>query len=324
MQVVVTSVKPVPGLQLWGDLARTPDGRIYLAKGLFDPVKKIDRDGRLTTLPWACKGFARDSSGRVFCNNYSGVAEILPDDQVVLRAGIEFRPQPLSSPPGPNVNGVGRDARFSEIAHIASGPGGSVLIDQGNLPGTVVRKLEANGRVTTILPPIRLAWSSNNWGWHNFAADSRGNLFFGGQGSIIRVDSSGAVSTFIGREIGPETTKADWPAQFGTVYVLRIDSRDNLYAFIGDAIKKIAPDGTVTTALQSGCPAKGWEAAAELGCTAGLVDGPLANQVIQMTNFDVDDDGNIYYLDQGANAIRKATPDGQLSTIIRGEFPKHL
>lgn len=84
---------------------------------------------------------------------------------------------------------------------------------------------------------------------------------------------------------------------------------DNLNVYVPDGgnqrIRKIAPDGTVTTLAGSGV--KGFE------------DGPAAlakfNNPCGTT---VDANGNVYVSERNGNRIRKITPDGTVSTYVSG------
>lgn len=328
MRVVVTSVPPTPGLRLSAsDFVRTPDGRIYLSHGTSGPVIKIGRDGKSTVVPVQCDTLARDGRGRVFCSVYSGVLEIMPDDRVALLAGTNVEPaQRRNLIDQPDVDGKGAEARFHPINKMTADAAGNVYVESGGLPVVGVRKIRPNGQTSTVFASKQVALGSNNWGWRNFAADDHGNLYFGANGAVIKVDASGAIGILAGRHAagpGSHIGEAGIDLRFSDTHDLRVDARGNVYAFVaGGKILKVTPDGKVTTALQSGCPTVNWVQAEAMGCTAGLVDGGLEKQFIGLDGFDVDEDGDIYYIDQSANAIRKATPDGRLSTIVRGPFPK--
>lgn len=77
-------------------------------------------------------------------------------------------------------------------------------------------------------------------------------------------------------------------ARFGDPFAVAMDARGALYVADADRIRKVAPDGTVTT-------------------LPGSFDTP--------SGIALDRAGNIFVADTGANAIRKITPAGDVTTI---------
>ncbi|MEW6325482.1 MAG: NHL repeat-containing protein [Nitrospirota bacterium] len=115
---------------------------------------------------------------------------------------------------------------------------------------------------------------------------------FAGSGQPGSVDGPGADA----RLHGPDSLVL---ARSGDLYVADADNRQ---------IRKIAPDGTVTTVAGSGQP--------------GSRDGPArAAQFGYPTGLAVDDRGTIYVADRGAHKIRKITPEGQVSTLAGNGLP---
>ena len=138
------------------------------------------------------------------------------------------------------------------------------------------------------------------------AVDPRGTVFVadgGDSNRIRRVNRDGTVSTFAGGREG-YADGAGPAAAFHTPSALALDRLGNLYvADTGNhAIRKIAPDGSVTTLAGNGQPgdADGKGAAARFHAPVGLA---------------VDKHGNVYVADTYNDRIRRITPDGLVSTL---------
>jgi len=151
----------------------------------------------------------------------------------------------------------------------------------------------------------------------------------------IKIDTSKNISTLAGDESLSDETGYSRPkdgkgsqATFDGFQVMKIDHSDNIYQMSGqEIIRRITPTGEVKTVLKQGCVAGDFEFnipnIEKAGCSMGLIDGSIKEhkQYLHIDLFDIDDSGNIYYVDTWSNSIRKATPDGVLSTIVRGSFP---
>jgi sugar lactone lactonase YvrE len=88
-------------------------------------------------------------------------------------------------------------------------------------------------------------------------------------------------------------------APSGELYVADADNR---------RIRKVAPDGAVTTVAGSG--------------QTGIKDGPaMSAQFLYPTGIAVDGAGVLYVADRGANMIRRITPQGVVSTVAGNGRP---
>ena len=125
---------------------------------------------------------------------------------------------------------------------------------------------------------------------------------------IRRVGTDGIVTTFAGTgaqgstgDGGPATAATfQYPASVaatddGTVYVSDQD---------GTRVRKIAPDGTISTFAGTG--EQGYDG-----------DGGPANKARVWFPFGIapDRDGTVYFADRYNNLIRKVAPDGTISTL---------
>lgn len=138
------------------------------------------------------------------------------------------------------------------------------------------------------------------------AIDSFGNIFVVDRSNhkIRKITPNGDVTTFAGSGVSGSADGVGTAASFRFPDGAVFDSQNNL--FISDQsnhkIRKITPDGTVTTFAGSGTigSAEGIGTAASFYYPAGMA---------------VDADDNVLVADYGNNKIRKITPDGTVSTF---------
>ncbi len=125
-----------------------------------------------------------------------------------------------------------------------------------------------------------------------------------GNHTIRTINKNGAVTTLAGKAGDPGNADGlGTAAQFDTPRAVALDADGNVY--VADEgnhlIRKIAPDGTVTTIAGSGtvgfADAKG--TAAAFHTPRGIAVGP---------------DGNVFVADFGNHRIRMITPDGTVTT----------
>ncbi len=144
------------------------------------------------------------------------------------------------------------------------------------------------------------------------AVDRAGNVFVSDAGDtnrIRKITPEGLVSTLAGGGEG-FSDGLGAAASFNTPSALTIDTNDVLYvADTGNnSIRKIMPDGTVTTLAGNG--------------EAGHLDGQgRAAQFNGPVGIAVDTHGNVYVADSYNDRIRKVTPDGFVTTIAGGQMP---
>ncbi|MGC4040843.1 MAG: T9SS type A sorting domain-containing protein [Flavobacterium sp.] len=165
----------------------------------------------------------------------------------------------------------------------------STFAGSGN-PGS----LNANGTAATFNLPTTVA------------VDSFGNVYVVDRSNhkIRKITTGGTVSTFAGSGVSGSADGTGEAASFRFPDGAAFDSHDNL--FISDQsnhkIRKITPDGTVTTVAGTGSigSADGIGTAASFYYPAGMA---------------VDANDNLLIADYGNNKIRKITPDGTVSTF---------
>lgn len=213
------------------------------------------------------------------------------------------------------VNGVGtaQAAQFNSPIGIGADTNGNLyLADNGN---QTIRKITPAGVVTTIAGQVGIKGNLNANGTNatfnspnSTAVDSKGNIFVADlvNRTIRKIATDGTVSLFAGTN-GLQGTNngVGTLARFQAPEGLAIDRSDNLYVADQGAstIRKIAPDGTVTTL-------------AGLGKSSGTNDG-VGNlaRFASPEAVAVDASGNVYVSDTGNDTIRMITSGGAVTTL---------
>jgi sugar lactone lactonase YvrE len=166
------------------------------------------------------------------------------------------------------------------------------------------------------------------------AVDSRGNAFVTGKNNkLIKITPNGKASHFAGDPHGFTGNEDGIKGKFNnTSGGIAIDSSDNLYITDNTRIRKITPDGTVTTIAGM--------------FKAESKDGDQANaSFLHLENITIDNNGTIYVTDYAPGKdwrpgmvsnnsyyfIRKISPQGVVTTIQNGnagaltlQYPKGL
>ncbi len=140
------------------------------------------------------------------------------------------------------------------------------------------------------------------------AIDSAGNLVVADTGNhaIRRVTPAGVVTTLAGDGQPGYSDGKGGAARFNGPVGVALGQDGSVFVAdtYNDRIRKIAPDGTVTTVAGDGVP--------------GELDGPaLAARFDTPTALVVDADGSVLVADTQNGAIRKITRDGVVSTVAR-------
>lgn len=149
------------------------------------------------------------------------------------------------------------------------------------------------------------------------AIDASGNLFVADTGNhvIRKITPAGVVSTFAGvtQQAGSEDGSL---ARFTYPSAITVDRAGNVYvADNATAIRKVAPDGSVTT-LAGRSGERG--SADGKGSDARFIFGNIGQQPAYYATgggLASDGDGNIYVADTGNATIRKVSVDGVVTTI---------
>jgi hypothetical protein len=218
----------------------------------------------------------------------------------------------------------------SSIALASDAAGNLYVSDNEACPAPIcsstpafIRRLAPDG-TTTRLP---IVGSSDGSNFHitfiaGLAVDPAGNVYISGFNNIYRLKPDGDLTTLAGSENPLPHEEADGVgrnARFDGPTGLALDGAGNLYVadINGQTIRRVAPDGTVTTI-------------AGIAFTGGSVDGPGRSATFNVPRrIAVDGSGNVYVLDPTDDLIRKIDSSGTVSTLagtrgMRGFAPGPL
>jgi len=139
------------------------------------------------------------------------------------------------------------------------------------------------------------------------ATDGNGNAYVADANTIRRiVIATRAVTTLAGTPFNAGSTDGTGSsAGFGGLCGIEADRAGNVYVADCDnhTIRKVTPSGVVTTL--AGTPG-----------IAGYIDGDISAALFNVpADVTLDDNGNLYVVDQGNRLIRKITPAGAVSTV---------
>lgn len=148
----------------------------------------------------------------------------------------------------------------------------------------------------------------------SLARDTTGNLYATDQGCVVhKISPAGLLTTLAGNSTCGAADGKGTAASFDSKLAITVDAGGDVYVGGGGTIRKITPDGTVTTL--AGIPQ-----------TYGTSDGDAKSARFgSISGIAVDGAGAIYVADAGSNIdgivgsrIRKLTPAGMVSTLAGG------
>ena len=207
-------------------------------------------------------------------------------------------------------NGGGRRTRFADPFGVVLDQAGNLYVADGGDNNTI-RKIDAAG-ASTVLAGGTEGYAEGKGSAASFntpsglAIDAAGNVYVAdtGNNAIRKITPDGTVSTLAGDGLAGDKDGKGAGAQFNGPVGVAVDASGNVYVAdtYNDRIRRIAPDGTVTTIAG--------------GKRAGNVDGPAAQALFDTpTGVAINADGALFIADTANHAIRKIAKDGTVSTI---------
>ena len=188
-------------------------------------------------------------------------------------------------------------AKFGNMGGIALDATGNIYV--GDAFNGRVRQISITGQVSTAAGDGTVGYINGDRGTAQFwfpssvACDRQGNVYIVDPGNlrIRKLSTDGIVSTLAGSGVsGTADGEAD-VAQFSSMGDIVADSQGNIYVIDGDRIRKVTPQGKVSTIA---------------GSTAGYADGDGATAKFRDPGgLGIDAQDNFYVADANNNRIRK-------------------
>jgi len=266
-------------------LAFGKGGTLYAADSLNHTLRTISAEGVTRTLGMPTQSCYRAEPGRVTETSFCYVTTLALDGAENLYVPTGNRIM--------KVTPAGDVSLLIDLTAWVYSPGGAgydqvqgIALDSA---GNVYVAMETSGVIFKISPtgqPVVFAGSLHVRGH----AD--------GQGSAARFSA-----------LGNMTTDAS-----GNFYV--VDGKDYPSQGIGPTVRKITPEGVVSTIAGKADAAPGWVDGARDVARFRVADEPLISS-LQSAQLAVDGSGNVYITDPITSVIRKiAAADGQVSTLV--------
>ena len=184
-------------------------------------------------------------------------------------------------------NGTGTAARFRVPNSLATDGAGNVYVAERD--EEMIRKITPGGVVTTL---VDFGQSFRYTTPKQIAADPAGNVYVADSAAIRKISPAGLITTL------PPVANSQ---------AIAADASGTLYVASGSSIVKVKPDGEVTTlaGADSAGFADGQGSAARFNAPKGIA---------------VDATGNVYVADTFNHAIRKISPQGQVTTLANNRI----
>lgn len=332
-------------------------GTVYVADQGTHTIRKVSPTGKISTLAgeaglqnvdsltidgpgamvWFSNptGVAVDASGTVYVADTGTqlIRKITPAGMVSTLAGHWDKEG--------NNDGFGKAAHFKGPCGIAVDAAGTVYVaDTGN---DCIRKISPAGLVSTLAGSGRGHYADGSGAAATFdgptgvAVDAIGNVYVADTGNhrICKISPAGTVSTVAGAtppssyspefEIGSYVNGRGLEARFYRPTGVAVDATGTVFVLDSEnfAIRKISPDGEVSTLAGITETAAAKEAAASLNRRMAKRPGKVHHKTHafhEPFGLAVDKNGMVYVADTGNHRIRTISPAGTIRTLA-GDGP---
>ncbi len=293
------------------DVAVDGNGNFYFGDGFSLRVRKVDRQGILSTVANTCgSNVVGDPEGGLYVSGCDQVQKIDASGHVTLVAGTGA------------YSSTGDGGPATRATLMAPGPlaldaTGNLYIAEVN--GYRVRQVDRAGVIATVAGNGSFSFAGDGGqatdaqltSASDVALDASGNAYIADWANhrVRRVSRSGVITTFAGD--GEDGYSGDGGR--ATAAALRypsniaLDTAGNVYiaSYLNFRIRKVGIDGTISTVAGNGTVGYtgdgGPATSASIGYTGGLA---------------VDRSGNLFIADNGAHRVRKVDSGGNISTVV--------
>jgi protein kinase-like protein/NHL repeat-containing protein len=312
------------------DVAVGPDDDIYVVEADGNRVRRVDANGRITTVAGTgTVGFAGDDGPATLAEFNNPVAIAVHGEDVYVSDADNDRIRRIDSRGVIDTvagNGEGSDegGRDGDAAtavelqgadNLATGPDGTLYLAERF--GDRVRRVRPDGRITTVAGTGLPGFSGDGGPGANAEVAGPNAVAVGPDGVVYvgdtlnrrvrRIGADGVISSVVGS--GPVYPGDGLKATEASLLDPRMArvGPDGL-TYIADAgdnrIRRVERDGTMSTVAGTGSAGDGGDGGK---ATDAELDHP--------TGIDFGPDGTLYIADSGNERIRARTPDGRIRTV---------
>lgn len=230
-------------------------GNLYVADSLNFTVRKITPGGQVST-------FAGKADAPVAADGTLAAARFMEPTGIAIDAAGNLLVADWLS-----ARKITTDGIVSTIAEVGTGPktwvrrdqlGGIAADRSGNIylsNSTSTRRISPTG-MTTMLESVTLdpVFGTPDTVRRGITVDPSGGIYiFDLRNTVSRIDASGRLTTIAGTAgVNAAQDGTGAAARFQQVRALTADSQGNLYAADVDRVRKITPEGVVTTVAGNG------------------------------------------------------------------------